>query len=239
MPILEEWKLSLDEGHILRAQGANPDILRKRRPALVEIAAWALKEGLPLLQPTVIYRKLAVQMLRHERLELAAGGEGAKRPYISGRLIGQHLGPAEQLVVMVCTLGSTLEDLASELMATDPLHGWALDSLGSAAVEALATSACNYFEAQAFGQGMQTSLPLSPGMIGWPVDQGQAQIFELLEAEQTRYPSRHVRLTSSSQMIPRKSLSLVLGIGKHAGSASRTCDFCSMKETCRYQNHYG
>jgi hypothetical protein len=39
-------------------------------------------------------------------------------------------------------------------------------------------------------------------------------------------------------MVPRKSLTMVMGIGAELQSAGKTCDFCAMRETCRYQDHY-
>jgi hypothetical protein len=235
MPVLKDFKFSqtLNADHILRAQGADPQSIRIRRPAIVEIAEWALKEGIALLEPNVVYRQLRVKKLRHERLELEGEEGGETRYSLSGSLIAQHLGPAEQVVILVCTIGSMLESIASDVMATNPLQGWALDGLGSAAVEALALEATNYFEENSASQGLQTSTPLSPGMIGWPVDQGQGQIFSILDTRPIG-----VFLTSDSLMIPRKSLSMVLGFGVQIDQAGRTCDFCNLKETCRYQNHY-
>jgi hypothetical protein len=80
---------------------------------------------------------------------------------------------------------------------------------------------------------METTIPLSPGMIGWSVAEGQSQIFALLDAAEIG-----VGLTEHGVMIPPKSLSMVLGIGPNMGTAGSTCDYCSMRETCRYQDHY-
>ncbi len=233
MPILKEIKLSLNADHILRAQGADPESIRARRPAIAEIAEWALKEGMALIEPKVIYRMMRVKKLRHERLELEAEDGDGNHYSLSGFLIAQHLSPAEQVVIMVCTIGSTLESIASEVMTTNPLQGWALDGLGSAVVEELALGATNYFEENLANKGLQTSIPLSPGMIGWPVDEGQEQIFSILDTRPIG-----VSLTADSMMIPRKSLSMVLGFGADISQAGRTCDYCNLKDTCRYQNHY-
>ena len=70
-------------------------------------------------------------------------------------------------------------------------------------------------------------------MLGWEVDPGQRQVFALLDAAQVG-----VRLTSSYMMSPNKSLTLVLGMGENLTTQGRTCDYCSLKETCRYQDHY-
>ena len=55
--------LKLDVDAVLRGQGADPVILRKRKPRLVDIAANALDIGIDLLRPQVISRELKVGVL--------------------------------------------------------------------------------------------------------------------------------------------------------------------------------
>jgi len=47
-----------------------------------------------------------------------------------------------------------------------------------------------------------------------------------------------VCVTPTWVMLPRKSLSMVLGIGMRMVEAGKTCDYCTLRETCRYQDHY-
>ncbi len=70
-------------------------------------------------------------------------------------------------------------------------------------------------------------------MIGWPVDQGQAQIFSILDAQ-----SISVTLNAARVMTPKKSLSFVVGQGLDLQTDRNTCYYFAMNETCRYQNHY-
>ena len=225
--ILVDWDLSIDVDTVLRNQGIDPQVARQRRPLFVTLAERALVEGLPLLDTAAVYRTLRVEAVRHERLTLEGGG------ILTGRLIAQHLAPAEQVAVLAATIGERLDERVSEKFAIDPAYALALDGLGSAAVEALAIAACNTIEVQAATNNLQTTIPLSPGMVGWPVDVGQQQIFSLLDADLAG-----IQLTSGAQMIPRKSLSMVVGIGREVSTVGRTCDFCSLRETCRYQDHY-
>jgi hypothetical protein len=39
-------------------------------------------------------------------------------------------------------------------------------------------------------------------------------------------------------MLPRKTLTMVLGAGPEMTAAGRTCDYCSLRDVCRYQDHY-
>lgn len=219
--------LDFDVDSVLRGQGADPEVIRKRSPRLVETAARALEEGRALLEPQTLVRQFDVDALRHERLVLENGHR------LSGTLISEHLGPATRVTVLLCTVGQALEKRSSEVSAEDMVYGLALDGVGSAAVEALANTACRYFEDQAKEAGLQSSIPISPGMVGWPVELGQPEIFSILEPAQI-----NVTLSEYGVMIPRKSLTMVLGAGPTMKTGGRTCDFCAMRETCRYQDHY-
>jgi len=228
---LENWSVSdlkLDVDAVLRGQGADPRIVRERRPRLVQIADQALQGSRFLLEPQVFLRKLAVRSLRHEKLVLEDGSS------INGSWITNLLAPSESNYAIICTVGQRIETEASRNMDTDLLMGLALDGVGSAGVEALATLVCKQIEDQAVSQGLQTSIPLSPGMINWSVEEGQPVIFGILSQI-----NHLVELTSSFLMRPRKSLSMLVGIGKGLGTQGSTCDYCAMQGTCKYQGKEG
>jgi hypothetical protein len=228
---LTNWHLDITADMVLRGQGADPAVIRRRSPRLGKIAEQGLDEGLRLIQPAVVYRILSVELLRHESLLFVGGAKW------TSALLSQHLAQAEQVVAIVCTLGEAIERQISVSMPEDPSLALALDGFGSAALDVLGAEICSKLEAEARASGLHTSIPISPGMIGWPVDVGQRQIFTALDAEQIG-----VTLNDSFLMIPRKSISMVLGIGSIPFTAGRPCDFCGLRETCRYQNreaHFG
>jgi hypothetical protein len=226
MALLSDWTLDLKPDDVLRGQGADPAVIRSRRPGLVALAERALEAGKGLLQPRVAFSRLQVTGLRHERLTLDGGA-------LQGPLIAQHLAASELVTVMVCTVGERIDAEVARTMDDDPSFALAMDGVGSAAVEALAAAACRRFEGEAVAAGKKVSLPLSPGMIGWPVPEGQAQIFALVDAAEAG-----VHLTEGGMMVPRKSLTLVLGQGAKLEAAGSACAFCSLQATCRYQDHY-
>ena len=228
MPILTDLELDLDVNQVLRGQGvSDPDGLRKRNPRLVKIAEQALQEGQPLLEPQVMYEQIEVDQLKHERLVLK------NRKYVSGQLLSLHCYNAEEIIVILCTIGSALEIHAGLTADSDIVYGLALDGLGSAAVEALANKATAYFEQRAITQGMKVSIPLSPGMIGWDTGKGQSEIFQIID-----HCKIGVEVNGAGVMNPAKSLTMALGIGKDINKAGRTCDYCSARAGCAYQEHY-
>lgn len=233
MPILDHWELELTTEEVLRAQGADPGVMRSRRPALIKSTEEAIERGRTLLRPLVLYERYPVRGITHERLDLIAHNTDRGRYYLSGKLIAQHLTRAEEVILILCTIGSDLDNTVSSLFNLNPMVAMALDGVGSAAVENLALQACNYFELQAKDEGLKTTMPLNPGMVGWPVEVGQPQIFSLLDCERIQ-----VTLTDAWMMVPNKSLSMVLGIGKEVTVSGSTCEFCNLKGVCNYQNHY-
>ena len=186
------FTLSLDD--ILRGEGADPETVRTKRPALVKAASAARDQGFTKIKPIAVVQEVKVIEHRHERIML----EGGKT--LTGPLVAHHLAGAERVAAVVCTLGPALEEYAASL--EDLVLALALDGLGNTAVEAVAQQVCGRLAERAQAQGLETSTPLSPGEPEWPVETGQPQIFALAK------PSRAgIRLTEGGMMIPKKSIS--------------------------------
>jgi len=212
---------------VLRAQGADPEVVRRRNSPAVGVAEQAVEAGKPLLRPIVVSESFAVRECRHEQVRLEPGG------YLSGPLIAEHLHAAESVVVAVCSIGSNLEEAASRCFAEDPAMSVALDAFGSAAVDLVASAMCERVDLQAEAQGVRTTVPLSPGLVGWPVAGGQRQIFSLVDGE-----SAGVSLNAGFMMMPKKSTSMVIGLGADVDHAGDSCDYCSMSATCRFRHQH-
>jgi hypothetical protein len=221
----DDFIVNIDD--VLRSQGADPDVIRSRSPQLVEVAERAIAAASGLLEPKALSKRLAVREIRHERVLLEDD------ILLQSSLLSQHLRAAQFVQAIICTIGSQVEALASRVIKEDFSLGLAIDGLGSAAVEALANAACRQVELQAEKDHMRTSIPLSPGMQGWPVEAGQPVLFSILEPAQIG-----VFLTPDGFMLPMKTLSMIVGIGTQLDSAGSTCEHCAMRETCRYQDHY-
>jgi hypothetical protein len=69
--------------------------------------------------------------------------------------------------------------------------------------------------------------------VGWPVENGQRQIFQLVDAA-----SAGIRLTEGYMMVPKKSTSMVIGIEPDVEHAGESCDYCSRAATCRYREEH-
>lgn len=218
------WALELDVDQILSAQGVDPASVRERSPALVAVAERALGEGRAFLAPQALQRAFSIERRHGDTLELGGGGS------LRGAGLPDLLDGADEIVVTVCTIGAALEQQVSARLAGEPGFALALDGLGTAAVDALAREVCAGISTAAEDRGLRATPPLSPGMMEWPLAEGQDQIFSLVDAR-----SIGVVLTASRLMIPRKSVSMVVGLGPRVVTGRGTCDVCHMRDTCRYR----
>lgn len=223
MTILDQLRIQPTVDDILHAQGVDPHIVRSRRPMIAQTAELALQAGLPLLQPSVSYNTLSVDGISHNRIMLSG------RHPLRSVLLAQEMKNAKQLYLCVCSIGTEIQKASREAMEKVPALGMALDAMGSAAVELLISETCKYFE-NLIPAGWYLSQPLGPGMEGWPVSEGQPQIFQLVDTQPIG-----VTLTESFLMLPIKSASFVLGSSPHPFNQSSICDFCNVRETCRYR----
>lgn len=229
MPILHSWNLIIAVDHVLAGQGANPAVIRERRPAVAAAAERALEEGLPLLAPIILYQRVSVAGLDHERLRLVNGYA------LSGPLVARRFAAAQEIVAVIGTIGGALEARSAERFDENAAAALALDGLGSAAATLLAIEACRFFDERAAAEGMQATHPISPGEAAWPVDVGQSEIFAFLDSA-----TIGVDLLPSGMMLPRKSFSMVIGLGAelNVGNEGSPCQHCDMRDTCRYQHRY-
>jgi hypothetical protein len=209
---------------ILTAQGGNPEVIRRRSPRVLDSAARAREEGLTLARPQFIIDRFRVEKFSHRQLILENGC------LLRGGLISEHLSAAEEIIVCLGTIGKFLEGRVAELMEIRLEDAYSLDSFGSLAVEAICTQACAYLENIARSEGTGMSSAISPGYDNWPLTDGQSQIFAMINPAEI-----DVSLTPSMMMIPRKSASFVVGLGKNISKKGDHCDFCNLKETCQFR----
>ena len=100
-------------------------------------------------------------------------------------------------------------------------------------VDLLGSQACAWVDEMAAARGVQTTIPLSPGLQGWAVRQGQSQLFATLDAA-----AIGVHLNDGSMMVPHKSTSMLIGLGRDVRHVGDACDYCSMSATCRHRDEH-
>nr|MBC8273781.1 hypothetical protein [Chloroflexota bacterium] len=186
----------------------------------------ATVENTHLLEPAVAYEYYQVTGMSSGQVSL----EGDKA--IHGSLLPTIFPEAKELAALVCTIGPKLEKQVTDYSKSgETLRGMILDGIGSAAVDMLAPEACRLIASRATSHGHQTSSPVSPGWPGLPLTE-QWNLFELVNTQEIG-----VSLTASGIMVPRKSVSMVIGIGPQMATWTRAevCTRCSLRKTCPYR----
>jgi hypothetical protein len=133
----------------------------------------------------------------------------------------------DKMAFCVCTIGPALEEEVTRLAKSgDVLRAVVLDAVGSVAAEAVAEYIDDRIAAEAARQGLKTSCRASPGYGDWDVRE-QAAIFALVPAERIG-----VKLSPSSMMIPRKSISFAMHIAKEPARlrSESSCENCSKRD---------
>jgi cobalamin-dependent methionine synthase I len=151
---------------------------------------------------------------------------------LQGNVATKVMLKAEKVAVVACTIGSRLEELVTDYFNHgEPLRGVLLDGIANAAVDSLKEKACGLIKDEALLQGCQASGPINPGMPGLPIEV-QRELLELVSALEIG-----ITLTSSGVIFPRKSVSLIIGIGRNMKTWRTTeiCAHCNLSDVCVYK----
>jgi hypothetical protein len=157
-------------------------------------------------------------------LQIAGGG------YVpDSQTLCAHLTGAEQIAVLAVSVGEKIETRVNELFAAgEYTAALLLDAAATVAVEQVADSVCAFIAASVREKGLCVGERFSPGYGDWDVRE-QPEILRLAGAERIG-----VKMTPSFMLLPRKSITALLGL-KPAGSAERTgCALCT-KANCRFR----
>ncbi len=153
---------------------------------------------------------------------------------LEGNDIRRLLDGADEVVLMALTLGADLERLLMREEVTDMSDAMVLDVCASAAVE----SAADDFEAklsqELLAEGKYLTNRFSPGYGDLPLHT-QRPLLSHLNASR----AIGVTLTPTNLMVPRKSVTAIMGICDHIKEQTLGgCGSCPLKTKCTYRAHH-
>jgi hypothetical protein len=226
MPVIDNISVKLDSSEVLRRQGLNRN--GAVRPEIEQIvhSLLATVESEELLSPAVSYEIFSDEEMDRRQRALSHSEQN------DVRLLTALIPGAKEIVLAVCTIGPLLEKQVTDYSHKgEALRALLLDGIGSAAVDSLAIEAGKIVEKELSTRGYQLGRPVNPGMPCLPLTE-QGWLLELVHAEDIG-----VSLTSIGLMVPRKSVSLVIGAGPEMQkwSPKDICAECSMNKACPYK----
>lgn len=138
------------------------------------------------------------------------------------------LEPCFQGVLLAATLGAQSERMLLRAQARNAADALLLDAVLSAAIEAVCDAQEAALRRSLGAQGLYLTDRFSPGYGDMPLAQS-AEILAVLDA------SRRIglTLTASGLMLPRKSVTAVMGISRErVARRPAGCEACSARKTC-------
>jgi hypothetical protein len=140
----------------------------------------------------------------------------------TGKIVTSILKKSNAIVLFSCTCGEEVEKLSKKFMKEGHgLEGFIVDLIGSELIESIAKSLHNYIEDKLVGIGFGVTNRFSPGYCNWPVSD-QQKLFSLLKENNSG-----IKLTTSSLMLPIKSVSGIIGMGPSVKRTEYKCQICN------------
>jgi hypothetical protein len=189
-----------------------------------EVLASVNKSG--LLEPAAAFEYYAVTSISDSQISLA--GDKA----IHGPLLPATFSEAKELAVVIGTIGPKLEKQVADYSKSGvTLRAMILDGIGSAAVDKLVSKVLRLIATEVSSRGCEISSPVNPGMPGFSLTE-QWNLLGLVRADEIG-----IKLTAGGVLVPRKSASMVIGIGPKMirTTQAEVCARCSLSETCQYK----
>jgi len=231
MKIIKNIKLRIDEEEVLRYQGYHRNKAGKTGEIILEITRKEIEQGYCLFEPKGIYSKVMIRNISSEgRINL----ENGLHLEINNSMLNLLRGTS-YLAFGLSTIGNHLEEKVAELFAKNEYpKAIALDTVGTVASKFLSNYIQSLICQEAKEQNFQTTKYFSPGSGDWNISQ-QKNIFQIIPADKIG-----VKLTKSYMMVPKKSLSWVIGIGKEIIIPSKGDDSCRtcLAENCQFRKTF-
>ncbi len=171
------------------------------------------------------YRILDIDKVEGSKKSLHIGGI----QFYTQQIVTSQLKNADQAILFLCSIGPGMEGWSKQLAGEgDPTLSYFVDTVASDIVETAADVLHDHLTQHMKTQGLKVTNRYSPGYCDWVVEE-QKKLFSM-------FPEGFcgVSLTDSALMIPIKSISGIIGVGKNVEYKQYYCDTCGRKD-CTYK----
>jgi len=196
----EQIPINIDVQHVLRDVGYDADC---EPPARATVLAHDYAENVKqLINPAYSYIIKDVDFVINSSVFIEGG------IVFQSQVISELLKKCEKVAVFALTIDGYLEETVAQL-AEDGLivQARVLDAIGSHAVEQVADHLQDLIKQRVCTRGLHISRRYSPGYCDWEVGQ-QQMLFRAMNGS-----IGSIKLTDENLMVPRKSISGIIGIG--------------------------
>lgn len=218
MKVVEEFSVASPRLERIKRRLGGGSNLSHRTARFIEEA---IGKATRLARPKGVYTIREVFSIEDGKLCLAKG-EG----FSLSRQVTYGLYGSKRLAVFVLTIGDKLEKETGRLLKEGrSSEAVCLDAAGSVIAEETRRTMASHIQAKETSSNESLSLPYSPGYCGFGMGQ-QKGIFAMVDSFRIK-----LSLTESCLMLPRKSISGLIGIGKFGKRPPNPCLIC--KRECK------
>ncbi|HMN24299.1 MAG TPA: vitamin B12 dependent-methionine synthase activation domain-containing protein [Ignavibacteriaceae bacterium] len=206
--IVEEFKFEYDDSYLTEDQIIN--LLGYDNESVPEPIVDSIRSILEIL-PTKVDYKSGFKVFNPRKVSVDKECFVIdNRKFDSGKIINVNLKDSETIGFLVATIGSAIGDWYQSLMSQNEiLNGYLVDKIASELVEMIGDKTETKLKEILQPLELKTTNRYSPGYCGWNVSD-QQKLFSLLPQNFC-----DVSLNKNSMMLPIKSISAVIGIGKN------------------------
>ena len=138
-----------------------------------------------------------------------------------GKSITRHLADCEKVICMAVTVGEEIErEVTRKFGVGNYVESVLLDAAATAAVEQAADSLEKAVAPQFLKEGFKFKSRFSPGYGDWALE-NQKNFFDITGASEIG-----MSLSSALMLMPRKSVTAVIGLTKNKSAAVKSCAGC-------------
>ena len=226
MPTITHLQPQISFDDLARGWSACRDFASRPAMRLSVSDAFQCLDQTQWVEPAISYSLNVVTASERGSLRLADGS------CIQSPLVAHRLRRASHLAVGVCTLGQTVTDSIQQCFAAGKgLQSLIMDAITTLALYHLGERFESTVQGFAAEMGLQASGVLSPGEDGFDLSE-QAKVVQLADGA-----SIGVALTSAGALVPHKSMTMVVGLGRQVPSWSRgeSCARCAARDRCPFR----
>lgn len=171
-----------------------------------------------MLQPRAAFSVYEQPLFQKDAGKMLVDG----RSFHLGGMVSSFLKNSELIAVFAATCGPAIERFSKKLIADNQaLEGYLVDLIASELAEGIAEKVHDEIESLALSYGFSITNRYSPGYCNWPVSD-QRNLFSLLQGHDCG-----IEVAPSSLMLPVKSVSGLVGMGRKVKRMGYKCRYCA------------
>ncbi len=212
---IKGFDIEIDKDEVCRYLGYRKD--QGPSSSISSLIDEEIDDAYELIQASCVYQLMDIRRVHQPRVILEDGLR------ITSEVLSRVLGHCHRIAIFMVTIGQGLEKKVTKLMAEGQiLRATVLDAVGSEAAEKMACYLQERIGELATADGAEITLRYSPGYCDWDITQ-QRVLFQAMNS--ALLP---VALTEECLMVPRKSVSGIIGLGHFERRQLRysPCRFC-------------